>query len=186
MAGGQQQVSDSVIHMWTQPSIDRFPMAWRNDVFAGAGSDFLFEARFRHSNFTAYGTTIALNSAVFVGDRFPAGQSLPAGVEDILTIHHVVDPTGSVHRFDISMLRGQVVWNGTPGDTTWHIVRVTLEQGNAYTLYVDGRRVGSAQSSLRPKGMYIGNPTIQRTFGGWTQLYVDYVRVAHCEVWGVD
>lgn len=186
MAGGQRQVSDSVIHMWTQPSIDRFPMAWRNDVFAGAGSDFLFEARFRHSNFTAYGTTIALNSAVFAGDRFPAGQSLPEGVEDILTIHHVVDPTGSVYRFDISMLRGQVVWTGTPGDTMWHVVRVTLEQGNAYTLYVDGQRVGSAQSFLRPRGIYIGNPTIQHTFGGWTQLYVDYVRVAHCEVWGFD
>lgn len=186
MAGGQHQVSDGIVQMWTQPSIDRFPMAWRNDVFAEAGSDFLFEARFRHSDFTAYGTTIALNSAVFGGVRFPAGESLPAGVEDILTIHHVVDPTGTVHRFDISMLSGQVVWNGTPGDTAWHIVRVTLEHGNAYTLYVDGLRVGSVQSTLRPKGIYIGNPTIQRTFGGWTHLYVDYVRVAHCEIWGFD
>jgi hypothetical protein len=84
------------------------------------------------------------------------------------------------------MFRGQVVWVGTPGDTSWHVVRITLEPGNMYVLYVDGRRVGSVRSSVRPKGVYIGNPTIQPYFGGWTAVYVDYLRVSRCEVWGID
>jgi hypothetical protein len=186
LAGGQQRVSDSVIRLWTQPSVDRFPLLWRNDLFAGATSDFQFEARFRHSDFTAYGTTIGLNSASFDGKRFPAAQSLPSGIEDILTIHHVVDFAASVYRFDISLLRGRVVWVGTPGDTNWHKVRITLDADNRYTLYVDGQRVGSATSTLRPRSVYLGNPTIQPFAGGWTQLHVDYLRVSYCVIWGYD
>jgi hypothetical protein len=182
---GQQQVSASIIHMWTQPSIDRFPVVWRNDLFEGAGEDFDMEARFRHSDFTAYGTTIALNSASYDGNRVPAGQPLPPGIEDILNIHHVVDPVGNIYRFDIRMLNGAVVWNGTPGDTNWHVVRVTLEPGGWYTLSVDGQRIGSAKSSVRPRSIYIGNPTIQPFFGAWTHLYVDYIRISRCQVWGL-
>jgi hypothetical protein len=184
LAGGQQEVRDSVVRLWTQQSIDRFPLAWRNDVFEGAGQDFSLEARFRHSNFTAYGTTLAINSAAYDGTRIAASQSLPSGIEDILSIHHVVDPPGSVYRFDIAMLGDDVIWKGTPGDDGWHIVQVTLEQGRVYTLYVDGQRVGSARSSLQPRSVYIGNPTIQPFFGGWTQLHVDYIRISRCIEWG--
>jgi len=184
LAGGQQQVNNSVIRLWTQPSTDRFPLLWRNDVFEGAGQDFSLEARFRHSDFTAYGTTLAINSAAFDGSRIPASQSLPAGVEDILSIHHVVDPTGGVYRFEVSLLGDAVVWTGTPGDDEWHVVNVTLEQGQFYTLYVDGQPVGSVRSSLQPRSVYIGNPTIQPFFGGWTQLHVDYIRISRCVEWG--
>jgi len=184
LAGGQQQVHNSVIRLWTQQSIDRFPLVWRNDVFEGAGEDFELEARFRHSDFTAYGTTLAINSAPFDGSRIPSSQSLPSGVEDILSIHHVVDHTGGVYRFSVSMLGGAVVWNGTPGDENWHVVRVTLEQGQFYTLYMDGQRVGSVRSSLQQRSVYIGNPTIQPFFGGWTQLHVDYIRISRCAEWG--
>ncbi len=187
LAGGQQQVSDSIIHLWTQPSIDRFPVVWRNDVFEGAGDDFLFEARFRHANFSAYGTTIGLNSGNYAGERIAAGDPLPSDIEDMLSIHHVVDPSGGVHRFDIKMFRDQpnaVVWQGVPGDTNWHVVRISLEQGNFYTLFVDGLAVGSATSRVRPRSVYIGNPTIQPFFGSWTDLYVDYIRISRCEVWG--
>ena len=187
LGGGEQQVSNSIIHLWTEPSIDRFPLLWRNDLFAGAGDDFLFEARFRHSDFTAYGTTISLNSASFDGNRIPAGQSLPPGIEDMLTIHHVVDHAGGVFRFDITVFKDQpnaVVWSGMTGDTTWHVVRITLEQGNTYTLYVDDERIGTVKSTVRPSSAYIGNPTIQPFLGGWTQLYVDYIRISHCTTWG--
>ena len=184
LGGGQELVSDGILHQWTQPSIDRFPLLWRNDLFEGAGDDFALEARFRYSDFTAYGTTIALNSAPFGGNRIPAGQPLPAGIEDMLNIHHVVDPAGGVYRFDISMFRGRVRWSGTPGDTGWHVVRITLERGDLYTMYVDGQRVGSARSDVRPSSVYIGNPTIQPWFGGWTHLYVDYIRISRCLVWG--
>ena len=183
LGGGQQQVSDSVLHQWTQPSTDRFPLLWRNDLFQGAVNDFALEIRFRHSDFTAYGTTIALNSAPYDGSRVPAGQTLP-GIEDVLSIHHVVDRVGSVYRFSVTLFRGRVVWNGTPGDTAWHIVRVTLEPDNLYTLYVDGQRAGSTKSTMRPTSIYIGNPTIQPWFGAWTQLHVDYVRISRCVIWG--
>jgi hypothetical protein len=184
LAGGQQQVRDSVIRLWTQQSMDRFPLVWRNDVFEGAGEDFELEARFRHSDFTAYGTTLAINSGPYAGSRIPSSQTLPSGIEDILSIHHVVDRTGGVYRFGVSMLRDAVVWNGTPGDQDWHVVRVTLEQGQFYTLYMDGQRVGSVRSSLQPRSVYIGNPTIQPFFGGWTQLHVDYIRISRCAEWG--
>jgi len=187
LGGGSQLVEGSVVRLWTEPSADRFPVIWRNDLFEGAGQDYLFEARFRHSDFTAYGTTIALNSSPFTGERIPAGSPLPPGIEDILSIHHVVNPGGGVLRFDITMFRNQpdaVVWRGTPGDTSYHVVRVTLEPGNRYTLYVDGQAVGWVFSSIRPRSTYIGNPTIQPFFGGWTQLYVDYIRISRCAVWG--
>jgi hypothetical protein len=185
LGGGDQQVSDSIIRLWTQPSTDRFPVVWRNDLFEGAGNDFALEARFRHSDFTAYGTTFALNSMSYDGSRVPAGVGVPPGIEDMLNIHHVVDPVGGVYRFDIRLLNGQVVWNGTPGDTNWHVVRVTLEQGTLYTLYVDGQRVGSVSSTVMPRSVYIGNPTIQPFDGPWTQLYVDYIRISRCMHWGL-
>ncbi len=186
LAGGQHQVSDSFVRLSTGPSADRFPLVWRNDILAGADADIEFEARFRHSGFTAYGTTLALNSASFGGTRFPAGQGPPAGIEDILNIHHVVDLDASVYRFDINLLRGRVVWSGTPGDTGWHTVRIRVSSENRYTLYVDDQRVGSATSILRPRSVYLGNPTIQPFAGGWTNLHVDYIRVSRCLVWGRD
>jgi hypothetical protein len=182
LAEGRQEVAASVIHLWTESAGKYFPVLWRNDVFSGAGANLAIEARFRHSSFTAYGTTIAINSASFDGNRIDAGQSLPPGIEDILSIHHVVDAAGGVFRFDISLLHGQVKWSGTPGDTTWHEVTVKLEDGN-YTLLVDGQRIGSAQSGVLPGSVYIGNPTIQHFFGNWTQLYVDYIRVFRCQGW---
>lgn len=184
LGGGSQQVSGSAVHLWTGPESERFPLVWRNDLFQGAGDDFAFEVRFRHSDFTAYGTTIALNSAPYDGTRVPASHDLPNGIEDILNIHHVVDRDGNVYRFSVSLFRGRVSWQGDPGDQNWHVLRVTLEQGNLYTLYMDGQLVGSAKSDVRPRSIYIGNPTIQVWPGGWTQIYVDYVRISHCVQWG--
>lgn len=180
---GQQEVSDSAIHLSTLLPSDQFPLVWRNSLFAGAALDFEFEARFRYSDFTAYGTTLAFNSARFDGERFAASESVPAGIEDILNIHHVVDPDAGIYRFDISMLRGRVVWAGIPRDSSWHEVRVIVSD-SLYTLYVDGQRVGSATSDLRPGSVYLGNPTIQPFFGSWTRLHVDYIRTSQCLVWG--
>jgi hypothetical protein len=77
-----------------------------------------------------------------------------------------------------------VVWHGVPGDTNWHEVAISLEQGDSYTLFVDGERIGSATSRVRPRSVYLGNPTIQPFFGTWTDLYVDYIRISHCVGWG--
>jgi hypothetical protein len=187
LAGGQQLVSSSIIHQWVVGNYDRFPMVWRNDLFEGAGDDFALEARFRYTDLSAYGTTIALNSSAFDGTRVPASTDLPAGIEDMLNIHHVVDPAGGIYRFDIQMFRnqvGKVVWTGVPGDTTWHTLRITLEHGDLYTMYVDDILVGSTISTIRPSSIYIGNPTIQPFWGAWTNLYVDYIRISRCQLWG--
>ena len=184
LAGGMQEISGSVIHQWVPQMTDRFPIVWRNDLFEGSGNDFLFEARFRYSDFTAYGTTVALNSAAFDGNRVLQHDDLPHEVEYIMNIHHVVDPTGGIYRFDIIMFGGLVKWTGTPGDTNWHEVQVTLEEGNRYSLYVDGAHIGTVVSAIRPTSVYIGNPTIQKWYGQWTQLYVDYIRISRCLIWG--
>ncbi|MBC7231990.1 MAG: DNRLRE domain-containing protein [Chloroflexi bacterium] len=184
--GGHQEVRNGVLHQWTQPSMDRFPLLWSNGLFADAGDNFTFEVRFRYSNFAAYGTTIALNSAPVDGKRVLSPLPLAPGMEDVLNIHHVVDTAGNVYRFDISLFKGRVMWIGTPGDANWHEVRITVEQGEVYTLYVDGVRVGSIRSATRPVSMYIGNPTIQTWLGNWTQLHVDYVRISRCMSWGLD
>lgn len=185
LAGGNQTIMESVIHQWVPAMTDRFPMVWRNDLFEGAGNDFKFEARFRYSDFTAYGTTVALNSAPFDGNRVPASTQLPPGVEFIMNIHHVVDNDAPINtRFDIALFGGQKKWVGVPGDTSWHEVELTLENGNYYSMYVDGAYVGSVTSSTRPVSTYIGNPTIQPWYGQWTQLYVDYIRISRCLIWG--
>jgi len=183
LGGGQQLVSDGYVHQWTGLTADRFPLLWRNDLFEGAGQDFLLEIRFRYSDFTAYGTTIALNSQAFDGHRVPDTKDLPTGIEEVLNIHHVVDPVAGIYRFDVSMFEGQVRWTGTPGDTNWHIVQMSLEQGDLYTLYVDGVKIGQVHSAIRPISTYIGNPTIQVWPGPWTQLYVDYIRISRCLLW---
>ena len=183
LADGEQQVAESVVHQWTQPLTDRYPLLWRNDLFQGAGEDCAVEVRLRFSDMTAYGTTVALNSASHDGSRRLASDPVQSGTEDILGIHHVVDPAGDVFSFYVSLLQGQVKWRGSPGDTEWHVVRVTLEPVGQYTLYVDGERVGSATSSMRPVSIYIGNPTIQPFHGSWTHTHVDYVRVSCCIHW---
>jgi hypothetical protein len=63
-------------------------------------------------------------------------------------------------------------------------VAVALEQGNRYSLYVDDVYIGSVVSNTRPTSVYIGNPTIQPWYGQWTQLYVDYIRISRCLIWG--
>lgn len=183
--GGFQEVSGGVLHQWTPHPIDRFPLLWNNDLFADAGDNFIFEVRFRYSNFAAYGTTIALNSGPVDGNRILSPLPLAPDMEDVLNIHHVVDEAGRVYRFDISLFKGRLMWIGTPGDTSWHEVRVTAENEN-YTLYVDGLLVGSIRSTTRPASIYMGNPTIQPWPGNWTQLHVDYVRVLRCMSWGLD
>jgi hypothetical protein len=192
LGGGYKDVSGSELHLWTLQSIDKFPLVWRNDLFSflsqtGPQKDydeFEFEVRFRHSDFTAYGTTIALNSITFNGQRVPASPQVPTGLENILQIHHVYDAAANRGFFKVSMLRDRVLWQGVPGDTRAHTVRVTLDQGGWYTLYVDGVRVRSVQSPDRPVSIYIGNPFIQFYWGGWTHIHVDYVRIRTCIGWG--
>lgn len=184
MEGGQKRVWGSMLDLWADPFVDRFPLVWRNDLFEGSGSDFVVEVRFQYCCFTGYGTTIALNSIHYDGERLPESPVLPPGYEDILSIHHVVDPIRGIYRYDASLLGGLVVWDNTPGDTSWHVARVTLEQGERYTLYVDGKRIGSADSTARPRSLYIGNPFIVPGYGPWTQLKLDYIQVSRCLEWG--
>jgi len=183
LGGGQMEVRDGYVHLWTSPSTDRFPLIWRSDLFQNAGEGFSFEVRFRHSDFTAYGTTIALNSLRFEGQRTWPGQPLPPGLEDILSIHHVEGTEGGVHRFDVTLLGQKVIWpTDRANDDRWHKLRLTLEEGDWYSLYLDDSPLPAIwiNDKRRPVSMYIGNPTTQLDWGGWTQIYVDYVRISRC------
>jgi hypothetical protein len=185
LAYGRQEVKDSFLHLWVPMQMDRFPLVWRNDLFQGLGNDFLFEVRFHYSDPTAYGTTISLSSAAFDGSRFPASSPPPSGPQYILNIQHVFDVAApSNNRFEAELFGGAVKWAGTAGDAGWHVVQVSLENGDYYTLYVDGSRIGSVTSATRPVGLYLGNPTIQYWYGQWSQLYLDYVHVSRCLIWG--
>ncbi|GEM_PF-2341250 len=188
LGGGQMEVRDGYMHMWTSESIDRFPIMWRNDLFQNAGNEYTVEMRFRHSDFTAYGTTIALNSRPYDGQRTQPGQALPQGLEDILSIHHVEGTeAGGVHRFDVTLLGHKVIWpTDRANDDRWHTLRLTLDEGSWYKLYLDNSPLPAiwVNDNRRPVSMYIGNPTTQRFWGGWTQLYVDYVRISKCLVYG--
>jgi hypothetical protein len=184
MAEGQKRVWAKTLDLWTSPYTDRFPVLWRTDGFENLGPDWVAQMRFRYSHVSAHGTTIALNSVLYDGERVPEELGLPPGWEDVLQIHHVVDPIRDIYRFDVSLLGGQVKWDGTPGDTEWHSVLLTLERGQHYTLFVDGHRIGSANSSLMPRSMYIGNPRTAPGAGPWTQLHVANLHVSNCLGWG--
>jgi hypothetical protein len=173
------------MHLWASSTSDRFPIVWRNDLFAAAGDEFLFEVRFHYSDLTAYGTTIALSPIALDGTRIPASTQPPPGVANLLSIHHVVDTAAPANtRFEVVLFGGAVKWVGVPGDTEWHVAKLMLENGNHYSLYVDDIYVGGIISGTRPVSVYVGNPTIQRFGGQWTQIYVDYVRISRCSAWG--
>jgi hypothetical protein len=184
MQDGQKRVWGSVLDLWANAQDDKFPVLWRNDAFDEAGDDWVAEIRFRYSDVSAHGTTIAINSAEYEGERFPETVGLPAGLEDILCIHHVVDAIREIYRFEVSLLDGLLLWTGIPGDTEWHTVKVTREGSGLYTLYVDGRRHGEVRSSASPASLYLGNPKSPLGAGAWTQVHVDYVHVSHCPLWG--
>ncbi len=184
-ADGSLGVSGGVMHLWAPQMTKNFPLVWRNDLFAALGDEFLFEVRFHYSDLTAYGTTIALGPVAFSGTRIPASTQLPPGMASPLSIHHVVDVAAPANsRFEVVLFGGAAKWVGTAGDTDWHVVKLALENGNHYSLYVDDVYVGSMISSARPVSAYVGNPTTQSYGGQWSQIYVDYVRVSRCAVWG--
>ena len=169
---GSYTVEDSTIEMQAKEGlVDRFPVLWNNDAFP-PGYDFLFETRFRHSAFTAYGTTIGIGSETYDGNRYFEGAEAPPGIEDILSIHHL-DAWFRISLFD------RVTWWGEAEDTDWHIVRV-LRLGLVWVLSVDDVEVGRTWSDTIPKSLYIGNPAIEIWWGTWTHLHVDYVRITYC------
>jgi len=184
MADGEKRVWDGVLDVWAHAYTDQYPVIWRSDAFDGVEDDWTLRVRFRYSDIRAHGVTIAVNSGVWDGQRVPWLGALPSGLEDILRIHHVIDGGRMIFRFDAALLGGQVTWDGIIGDTSWHEVKLTLEGGKNYTLYVDGKRIGAATSSLKPASVYIGNPRVSTGYGPWTQVHVDYLRVSRCLNWG--
>jgi len=152
-----------------------FPMVWRNDGFATEERPLIFEARFRYSNVSPFGVTIGIGSLPYNGGRYEQSAPPIPGLEDILSIHQFAGD------FRIKLL-DQIRWRGTPGDESWHTVRLVLEEGT-YTLEVDDVTVASAPSSAKPISLYFGNPSVQYFQGLWTHLHVDYVRVSYCAEW---
>jgi hypothetical protein len=173
-ADGEIEVAGSRILLMAASQSTQFPLLWRNDLFPAA-DDFRLRMRFRFSRVSPYGVTIGLGSQAYDGTRYLEGEPPVPGVEDVLSIHH----------FDESfriVLRGQLVWEGTPGDDGWHEVELRHD-GYRYILTVDGTEQSRISGGLRPICLYVGNPTIEQYVGPWTRIEIDYCHVSTCEAW---
>ena len=175
-ANGSGTVEDSVLHLKGIPGVT-FPLLWAQ--LPPLEGDYAVEVRFRYGAPTRHGTTVGICTADYDGTRYHEGDTPPPGIEDVLSIHKYEDA------FRVT-LRNRLRWDGSPDDTSWHIVRIEHERGR-YELTVDGALIGSAVvEGSTPKSVFLGNPTIQRWSSAWTPLDVDYIRVQECEASGSD
>jgi uncharacterized repeat protein (TIGR01451 family) len=177
LGGGTHSVTDSVISLRPEnDNVDRFPVFWTNEAFPLRES-FLFEARFRFSNITPYGTTVGIGSKYYYGARYYEGNEPPPQIENILSIHHL--DSG----YWVSLM-GEKLWLGDVDEETWRTVQL-IRREYTWILRVDGEEVGSVRSTINPRSLFIGNPAIQRWDGDWTYLDVDYLRVTACMGQGI-
>jgi len=173
---GTASVQASALRMDAPSSgSDRFPLLWAR--VSAPDSDYVLELRFRWHGPTAYGTSIGLGSALYDGSRHSEGSPPPAGISDVLRIHH------SSAEFGITLF-DQLTWSGAAQDTAWHVLQMARE-GSIYDLSLDGKYMGSVlQGSRFPRSIFLGSPTIMSQSGPWSALEVDYVLVRSCIAWG--
>ncbi|MBC7234950.1 MAG: DUF11 domain-containing protein [Chloroflexi bacterium] len=172
LGSGSYRIQDSVITLRPEDDdVDRFPVFWRNGAFP-LRENFLFEARFRFTNITPYGTTIGIGSKYYYGARYHEGSEPPPEIENILSIHHLDTD------FWVALM-GEKLWRGDLNDESWHTVQL-IRREYTWILKVDGVQVGEVRSTLNPRSLYFGNPAIERWDGDWTHLDVDYLRVTAC------
>ena len=164
-----------------------FPILYRNDIFSADASEFEIEICFRYDHLAEHGTDMGVSSHTERGhywwEETHFWQAEPWNL-DILDIHHVFTPEGyptQRRRFRIKLLRGesQVLWEGRPGDTGWHHVKVTCRKETdawTYALWVDGNFVGQTQGHLRPMSFQAGHK-LGKWGGRWTWVHIDYIKV---------
>ncbi len=164
-----------------------FPILYRNDIFPADASEFEIEICFRYDHLAEHGVDIGVSSHTERGhywwEEAHFWQAEPWNL-DILDIHHVFTPEDyptQRRRFRVKLLRGenQVLWEGRPGDTGWHHVKVTCRrEADAWTygLWVDGNFIGQTQGHLRPISFQAGHK-LGKWGGRWTWVHIDYIKV---------
>ncbi|HIC93948.1 MAG TPA: hypothetical protein EYP09_06845 [Anaerolineae bacterium] len=164
-----------------------FPILYRSDIFPQEASEFEFEINFRYDHLAEHGVDIGISSQPERGhywwEETQLIQAEPWNL-DILDIHHVFTPDdypSQRRRFRVKLLRGenQVLWEGRPGDTGWHLVKVTARRESdswTYALWVDGNFVGQTSGHLRPVSFQAGHK-LGKWGGRWTWVHIDYIRV---------
>jgi len=176
-AGGRGTVLDSFLRLSVAGESDRFPLLWAPLTIPDR--PWALETRFRYGSPAAYGSGIGLGTAFYTGRRYFEGNPLPVGIQDVLSIQQ---ENGELR----VVAMGELTWQGTVTDARWHVVRIAHE-ADRFELSVDGWRVGSvSRPGALPRSVLLGSPAIVIFPGTWTPLDVDYVRVAVCDVWGVD
>jgi len=175
--------SETGVHMFSTEDTSTFPVAYRNDLFQGLNNCFCMEVRFKHTDFTGFGSTVSVNSSFYNGERADAipdpdpvepGRQLPPyrlkGIEDVLSIHHV---RGSGPIFEVRLIRNPAtdrwkwLWRGGVDDSELHTVRVEVLGDPVYGLRVrreggEWQQVapvtpGDTASSLLPRSVYLGS-----------------------------
>jgi hypothetical protein len=176
-AGGRGTVRDSFLRLSAAGESDRFPLLWATLTIPDR--PWALEIRFRYGDPAAYGPVIGLGTAFYTGRRYTEGNPIPPGTQDVLSIQQ---ENGELR----VVAMGELTWRGPLTDARWHVVRVAHE-ADQFELSVDGWRVGSvSRAGTLPRSLLLGSPVIVIFPGAWTPLDVDYVRVAVCDVWGVD
>jgi len=192
-AGGRGTVQDSFLRLSAAGESDRFPLLWATLTIPDR--PWALEIRFRYGDPVcagrcgpvcagrcgpaAYGPVIDLGTAFYTGRRYFEGNPLPAGIQDVLSIQQ---ENGELR----VVAMGELTWRSPLTDARWHVVRIAHE-ADRFELSVDGWRVGSvSRPGTLPRSLLLGSPAIVIFPGAWTPLDVDYVRVAVCDVWGVD
>lgn len=131
-AGGSIQYGGGAVKLsrnWGQT----FPIMWRNDIFGiGAEQVFAFEAKVKHENITAYGTTVALGTDAYNGQRYAQGDLYPIlHFENVLQIHHYDQEAR------VSVLLNTPVSYADPADPDWHVIRIEVyPSGGNYMYYL--------------------------------------------------
>ncbi len=203
---GEIEIEGGALWLRNGPSAhEAFPLAWSDHPWL-TKDDLRLSFRFAYENVTAYGSTIAVGSAPYSGQRTLAGAEGVERFEEILrsryhandgdvaltpddvqcTIDKEIEDTEDIlrihHRegeYSVQLL-GEKVWQGTPGDEEWHDLQLEI-LGTRYTVSMDGEEVGRGASHWRPRSLYLGNPVIAWTRGQWTEVAIDDVRLERCK-----
>jgi uncharacterized repeat protein (TIGR01451 family) len=175
--------TETGLHLFSTADTSTFPVVYRNDLFAGLNNCFCMEVRFKHTDFSGFGSTISVNSSPYSGERADAipnpdpgdpGKQLPPyrlkGIEDMLSIHHV---KGSRPTFEVRLIRDPAtdrwkwLWSGRVEDDALHTVQVQVLGDPKYGLRVrraDGEwqqvtpvNPADTSSSLLPRSIYLGS-----------------------------
>ncbi len=155
-----------------------FPLVGREGLFDSipAGARWAFEIHFWFSQVTDYGVSIGMGSAAWSEIRQLQEQPPRVDWGNAFAVHQ--DSSGSPAELRIYVF-GSKIYSASAPDTARHTIRVEVEPDGTWTAYVDGAPAGSGTGAFRPNLVYFGNYYEQWSFGDWTDLHIDHLRIEY-------